>query len=348
MLVSVIIPTYERRDSLERALTALSRQTFPHDNYEVIVSVDGSTDSTMEMLKGFKAPFHLRAIWNPNAGRSAARNRGIDEARGDVLVFLDDDMEPLPEIIERHYGHHRDKRRVCVLGNIPVNINEHSSPLDKYLAKTVYVPFMARLFSPGYKFQGLEFYSGNFSIRRELLLEIGPFNTRYSVSEDCEFGLRVVRAGIDIVFERDACSGQYIEKDFAGLAEYTIERGKSAVLFTLDHPNTFYYNRICEFNQGTLKWRLFRSGLIRASRLFPRIPGLVARLVMLMENRTPDRMNRYYGLALDYYYWLGVSSALGNMKGHNELESRMKSHRNPRRHNFISTIRPSPGPEKAL
>ncbi|HVY55889.1 MAG TPA: glycosyltransferase family 2 protein, partial [Thermodesulfobacteriota bacterium] len=161
MQVSVIIPTFNRSDSLKRALTALCGQTFPHDDYEVIVSVDGSTDSTTDMLKGFKAPFRLRTVWNPNAGRSAARNRGIDEAKGNILIFLDDDMEPLPGLIERHCERLGDKERICVLGNIPVKINEHSSPLDKYLAKSIYVPFMARLSSPDYRFQGLEFYSGN-------------------------------------------------------------------------------------------------------------------------------------------------------------------------------------------
>ena len=338
MQVSVIIPTYERCDSLVRALTALSRQTFPYDKYEVIVSVDGSTDSTMEMLKGFQAPYELRTIWKPNEGRSAARNRGIQEAKGDVLIFLDDDMEALPGLIERHYERHRDNHGVCVLGNIPVSISEHSPPLDIYLAETVYIPFMARLSSPDYKFHGLEFYSGNFSIRRDTLRRVGLFNTGYSVSEDSELGLRIARAGIEVVFEPDAVSRQHIEKDFAGLAEYTIERGVSDVLFALDHPNSFCFRRICEFNQGTLKWRIFRNVLIRASRLFPRIPGLVARLIMLLEKNMPDRMNRCYSLSLDYYFWLGVTSALENLKNRDELESRMKSHREPRRYDFISTI----------
>jgi hypothetical protein len=228
-----------------------------------------------------------------------------------------------------------------------VSISAHSSPLDKYLAKAVYVPFMARLFSPGYKFQGLEFYSGNFSIRRETLLDIGLFNTRYSVSEDCELGIRVVRAGIEIVFEPHAISKQYIEKDFGELAEYTIERGVSDVLFILEHPDTFHFRRICEYNSGPVRWRLIRNRLIGASRLFPQIPGLVASLIMQLEKVVPNRMNKYYGLSLDYYFWLGVSSALGNLKNRKELESKITSHREPRRYDFISTIRPSPGPERA-
>ncbi|HVY55407.1 MAG TPA: hypothetical protein VHC46_06590, partial [Thermodesulfobacteriota bacterium] len=202
--------------------------------------------------------------------------------------------------------------------------------------------------SPDYRFQGLEFYSGNFSIRRELLLEVGYFNTGYSVDEDSELGLRMANAGIEVVFESGAAANQYIEKDFPGLASYMIERGKAKVMFTLEYPNTFYYNRICEFNKGTLKWRLFRNGLIRASRLFPQIPGLAARLVMMLEKVIPSRMNRYYSLSLDYYFWLGVSYALDELPGHEELKSRILSHRESRRHDFISTIRPSSDPERAL
>lgn len=223
MQVSVIIPTYQRCDSLKRTLAALSRQTFPYANYEVIVSVDGSTDSTMEMLKCFEAPYKLHTIWNPNAGRSAARNKGIEDAQGDVLIFLDDDMEPHPGLIERHYERHKKGQRICVLGNVPVNITEQSPPLDIYLAKTVYIPFMARLSSPEYRFQGLEFYSGNFSIRRDVLREIGEFNTGYSVNEDSELGLRMANAGITVLFESGALAKQYIEKDFSGMAAYTVE-----------------------------------------------------------------------------------------------------------------------------
>jgi glycosyltransferase involved in cell wall biosynthesis len=348
MQVSVIIPTYERCDSLKRALTSLSRQTFPFQDFEVIVSVDGSTDSTLEMLKRFEAPYKLRTIWNQNAGRSAARNSGIEEAKGGVLIFLDDDMQALPGFIERHFERHRDEPRICVLGKIPVNINDQSSPLDNYLAETIYIPFMARLSSPDYSFQGLEFYSGNFSIRRDVLREIGSFNTDYSVSEDCELGLRIASAGIEVVFEPGACSNQYIEKDFAGLAEYTVERGRSDVLFVLEHPDSFNFRRICEYNKGTLKWRLFRNGLIGTSRVIPQVPDLVARLIKWLEKIIPGRMNRYYNLSLDYYFWLGVSSAIEKTANNKGLKSKMKSHREPRRYDFISTIRSAPGPERVI
>lgn len=120
------------------------------------------------------------------------------------------------------------------------------------------------------------------------------------------------------------------------------------MLFVLEHPESFNFRRICEYNKGPKKWRLFRNGLIGTSRIIPQIPGLVARLVRLMEKITPDRMDRYYSLSLDYYFWLGVATALEDLPGHNELKSKIKSHREPRRYDFISANSPESGPEPVL
>src|SRR5512135_2587732 len=100
--VSVIIPTYNRRDSVERALRALAHQTLAPETYEVIVSIDGSQDGTREMVATFVAPYQLSGIWQPNQGRAAACNAGIRAAQGDVLVILDDDMEAAPGFVLGH------------------------------------------------------------------------------------------------------------------------------------------------------------------------------------------------------------------------------------------------------
>src|SRR5690349_14383580 len=94
--VSVVIPTYQRRLSVERTLQALSAQTMPADQFEVVVSIDGSMDGTREMLDACRTPYTLVAQWQRNRGRAAACNRGVALARGDVIVLLDDDMEPTP------------------------------------------------------------------------------------------------------------------------------------------------------------------------------------------------------------------------------------------------------------
>ena len=338
MYVSVIIPTYQRCISLKRALIALCNQTFPKENYEVIVSIDGSTDSTKEMLTSFEAPYKLRTIWKPNAGRAAARNSGISEAKGDVLIFLDDDLEASPDLIEQHYKHHINNKRICVLGYSPLIISDHSSPLEIYIAETIYTPFMKRLVSPDYKFQGLDFDSENFSIRKEVIEEIGSFYHEYSANEDMELGLRMVYAGIEIIAKPNAVSRQYLEKDFDGFVRYTAEQARDEVIFTLNYPNTFCFSQICEYNQGTLKWRLFRAGLIWLSFLFPKFPSLVVYIIKLLEKYTPNRMHRFYSLSLDYFFWFGVFSTIKSLKNQEELISKIKSHKEPRRYDFISTL----------
>ena len=75
MEASIIIPTYNRAEKLRRCLEALSVQTQPAPDFEVVVVVDGSSDGTLEMLASFETSFELRVIQQPNAGQSVALNR---------------------------------------------------------------------------------------------------------------------------------------------------------------------------------------------------------------------------------------------------------------------------------
>jgi len=109
--VSVVIPTYNRRDSVERALRALARQEYPKSDYEVIVSIDGSQDGTREQVERFAAPFELLATWQPRKGRAPACNAGVRAARGELLVLLDDDMEPAPGLRASQVRAHSDGSR---------------------------------------------------------------------------------------------------------------------------------------------------------------------------------------------------------------------------------------------
>lgn len=87
--ISVIIPTYNRAHLIKRALDSALSQLIDGD--EIIVVDDGSTDSTAEVMAGYSPP--VRYIRIENGGAGPARNRGIDEARGDLIAFLDSDDE---------------------------------------------------------------------------------------------------------------------------------------------------------------------------------------------------------------------------------------------------------------
>lgn len=88
--VSVVIPTHNRAAAVVRAVQSVLDQTFRP--LEVIVVIDGSTDDTAEVLAANFGSFSwVRVIEQPNRGQAAARNAGVDAARGDWIAFLDDD-----------------------------------------------------------------------------------------------------------------------------------------------------------------------------------------------------------------------------------------------------------------
>ena len=90
--ISVIIPTYNSENFIAKTLETVSSQTY--NKYEVIISDDGSTDNTVGVVKSFfvKYPFRNNELLiNEHEGPGAARNKGIENARGDWVSFLDSD-----------------------------------------------------------------------------------------------------------------------------------------------------------------------------------------------------------------------------------------------------------------
>jgi glycosyltransferase involved in cell wall biosynthesis len=88
-LISIVIPTYNHENFVVETLTSVFAQTYAH--YEVIVINDGSPDDTASKLEPYTASGRIKYMEQANAGQGAARNRGIHEARGDFIAFLDDD-----------------------------------------------------------------------------------------------------------------------------------------------------------------------------------------------------------------------------------------------------------------
>src|SRR5215813_8372071 len=106
--LSVVIPTYNRAESLRRCLLALGQQTQSAADFEVIVVVDGSSDGTCAMLERLSTPYQLVVIeQQPNQGAAVARNRGAERASGKYCLFLDDDIVAGPALIAEHLAGQR-------------------------------------------------------------------------------------------------------------------------------------------------------------------------------------------------------------------------------------------------
>jgi GT2 family glycosyltransferase len=311
LLISVVIPTHQRRASILQALVALTRQDLPADAFEVVVSVDGSEDGTREAIAAFDAPYALRTVDGPRRGRAAACNAAIDVARGELLVILDDDMEPAPWCLRQHSLHHAPGSKICAMGAVPIQVDTASKPVVKYVAAK-FASHLEKLAEPDHEFVVRDFYSGNASIRRELLTEIGGFAEEFVLygNEDIELSLRLVAAGVTLTYDPEALAYQHYGKGLVELARDTYEKGKTAVLLAQRHPDSFEGLQLARHGAHNALWRVVRSGLLGATRSQSDPSPGILRLARLLERAGAGRRPMFYVLALDYFYWSGAAGAL--------------------------------------
>lgn len=309
-LLTVVVPTYQRRDSLLRLLASLRTQTLPADAYEVIAAVDGSTDGTVEAVRDFSAPYALCALGGPNRGRAGACNAGIRAAAGDLVVLLDDDMEASPGFLAAHARAHEGPVERAVVGAAPIVVSPASSRFVRYMANGFRMR-LERLAQPGYRLRFRDVYTGNFSARRDVLLAAGGFDEAFRVygHEDYELALRLQESGVELTYCADAYAHQHYEKTFAAFARDGIARGRTAVLFAGKHPAVVERIKLSEYRQGALTWRALRGLLLQLSRASDRVPEWIVRLIGRLERWEPARLDKYYTLAIDYLFWYGALAA---------------------------------------
>ena len=179
--VTVIIPTYNRMGLLSRALTSVARQTRPPD--EVVLVDDGSTDDTEGLIRR-QFP-HVRYLQQENRGVAAARNRGIREAKGEWLAFLDSDDEWLPHKLERQLDAVREEPEfsLCHTNEIWIRRGKRVNPLKKHAKSGGYI-FKKCLplcvISPS-----------SVLIHRSLFEQVGLFDESLPACEDYDLWLRV-------------------------------------------------------------------------------------------------------------------------------------------------------------
>ena len=200
--LSVIVPTYNRREFLRNLLRALSRQTYPSDHFEVIVVDDGSTDGTAGIASE-RFPFALRYYRQENQGDAEARNLGARHAQAELLVFIDDDMvlDPgyLAELVHTHAG-----RRDRIVAGVWEPWLPESNPLGEALRASEMV-------DPALTTTEMSFtqvHSNNMALSRDAFFEIGMMqNLAFSGSSiwcDLDFSYRAFRKGFEFIRSHQA------------------------------------------------------------------------------------------------------------------------------------------------
>lgn len=318
--VSVIIPTHQRRETLRRALEALASQTADPGTYEVVVAVDGSTDGTAEMIDSLEVPYELRRVSPPGRGRAGACNAALAAARGEVAVILDDDMQAAAELVERHRSHHPAGTRFCVLGAVPVELDE-GSPLAARYVKDKFDLHLSRLPDPAHRALPRSFYSGNASLRTEVLREVGGFDEAFGIygNEDVDLALRLRKAGVELEYDPVALARQEYGKDMRGLQRDTQEKGRTTVLLARSHPEVFGDLRLAAPYDSSRPWLAMRAVLLWATRRVPATAGVVFAVAALLERAGLWRQPLFYRAALDYAFWAGVDAELRESNDEGEL-----------------------------
>jgi GT2 family glycosyltransferase len=232
--VSVIIPTYNRLDRLKRVLEAFERQAYPLDKFEIIIVSDGSSDGTDAFLRSLATPLHLRALTQPNQGVAAARNNGLKQATADLILFLDDDVVPSPQLIAEHVRMHTaHPEDVIVLGPMLTPDDFSMSAWVRWEQAMLVKQYQAML-SGEYQPTARQFYTGNTSLARTYLIEEGGFDEHFRRAEDVELAYRLAQRGLRFLFNPNAIGYHYAERSFRSWIEIPYLYGRNDVIFTRD------------------------------------------------------------------------------------------------------------------
>ena len=183
--VSVVIPTYNRAHLLRRALDSVFAQTY--GNFELLLIDDGSTDDTAGLVAGYDDPRLRYLRQDGNRGVAAARNRGMREASGSLIAFLDSDDEWLPEKLARH---------VAVFEANPPSVGLIYSGVETVDAKggrRVDLPVHRGLMHGQLLLSNVLVGGSCAMVRRSVVATVGYFDESLTAIEDYEYWLRIAR-----------------------------------------------------------------------------------------------------------------------------------------------------------
>ncbi len=230
MRATIQLCTYNRAHLLGRVLDACFEQTVPSDSYEIVLVNDGSRDGTAAVIAAAekRATCAFTVIHQANAGLARGRNVGIARASGERIIFIDDDVLPVPSFVAEHLRSHDCTPHAIVRGAV---INTES---------------FERLPAPYWtlaNYSGNYFWTSNVSLPLETLRRIGNFTESFREYgwEDIELGLRLRFAGVPSYFNRYAVAFHYKPRPRAGDVDGMVRQARAQARTALQlrelHPH---------------------------------------------------------------------------------------------------------------
>jgi glycosyltransferase involved in cell wall biosynthesis len=201
--LSVVVPTYNRQHFLPGLVAALDAQDLPKERFEVIVVDNASPDGTWAYLTSLSHPW-LRPVHEKTPGAAAARNRGWREARGEIVLFMDDDMAPAPDCLRQHLEAHRRRPKASYLGFVDYRYDTWTHPLSLWVAERTEGSLFPA--AAGEEASFYQYLTQNVSSPRAAVEEVGGFDPGFRGYgfEDPELGYKLHRAGLPLVYLPEA------------------------------------------------------------------------------------------------------------------------------------------------
>ena len=281
MNVSIVIPTYNRKSILEKCLKALERQTLNDNisNYEIVVVDDGSTDGTTAWIRNNSDILpHVVLYEQEHGGPAIGRNLGVMKSKYEIIIFIDSDLIVLHDFLICHvnkllYSRKKNNKKYFTYGSVINTSNFKYPENERYKLTDVSFAYFA---------------TGNVAISKDLLLNVGLFDTSFSLYgwEDLELGERLKKIGTKLVKCPKAIGFHWHPPFDCGQIESLIsqekERARMALIFYKKHSNLRVRFMIQLTPIHYFLWEILcLGGIVSIKRLFP----LLKLLVDLNRNR---------------------------------------------------------------
>lgn len=300
---TVVVPNYNRADTIATMLQALAKQTAPPESFEAIVVDDGSTDSSAEIIRQMHLPYSLKLVVQPNAGAGAARNRGVEEAGASYLIFLDSDMIAAPNLVEQYLRTSEARPDALVIGRQNPFPAAFASLFDQITHYEWFRDFGPDDFVPTF----YHVVSSNMAISRDNYARAGGFDPLVGVgahpaTDDTELGYRAQKAGLPLAYCPGALAFHDHPRTFAQRCKQEHVGAWWMAKFMIRHPDT--WDLVPTFRDvQPISWRKDRMAL-GAMKMRRRLAGTptsvtVMQLLLPVAERYASRAPRL----LSSLYW---------------------------------------------
>ena len=312
---SIVVPTYNRREVLVDSMRSLAGVETPWP-CELVVVVDGSTDGTAEAARDVPMPFPVRVIEQPNGGAASARNTGAAQARGEYLLFLDDDMVADPKLLIEHDAV-LSRGADAAVGHIPVHPDSPRTLLTAGVERWARQRHERLARTSGALALG-DLLTGQLSVRADVFAAANGFDEAFNAdgsfgAEDTDFLHRLLQSGAVVSYAPGAVTHQrYVVTPDQYLRQWR-QGGRADAVLARKHPS-LTPTLAEQHGAGTLSGRIL-------SRWAPKVPSrlgsaLAAWPVARARAGRADLVTRWaFARVRDAHYWKGLAEQGGWPEG---------------------------------